>query len=70
MLVLVTGGCWKPLRWYGRPSFMRLAQRKRVKITYYSPQLDQGNEEVIRVCHKVRSNRLLYIINLVLCSDD
>ena len=32
----------------GRPSQCVLAQRKRVKITLI-PQLDQGNEEVIRV---------------------
>ncbi len=33
----------------GHPNLMWLAQRKRVEITYHSPQLDQGNEEVIRV---------------------
>jgi hypothetical protein len=33
----------------GCPNQCLLAERKRVKITYNDPQLDQGSEEVIRV---------------------
>ena len=74
MLVLVTRDCESLfLGWTSK--FNASGAEEACEDNLYNPQLDQGNKEVIRVAvlllfNKVRSNRLLNIINLILHSDD
>lgn len=63
-----TRGCWKPLPGWTSQS-VRLSAEEACEDNLYDPQLDQGNEEVIRVAlgtyfwfKKVRANRLCWII--------
>jgi hypothetical protein len=43
-----TRGCWKPLPWWTSKS-VHLSAEEVCEDNLYDPQLDQGNEEVIRV---------------------